>query len=390
MESACKQNSKYEILTPSGWSNFDGIKQSYKSSNIRFTFDNNRTITCTDNHLIRTNGIFVQASDLKKDHIVDTTHGPYKVTKIELLNENIPVYDAINVEKNNEYYTNEIISHNCEFLGSSNTLIAGPTLKRLVALDPIAHQKGMKQYIEPVKEGKYVIVGDVSEGKGLDYHAAHVISIHEMPYRQCYVFHDNEMPPADYARLLFNLSKLYNDAVIMIEINGIGHSVAETLFNEFECESMIYTEHGGAEGRRITSGFGKNVDRGLRMTPKVKAVGCSMLKLLVEGDQFILNDSSTHYELSRFSRKNKSWEAERGARDDLVMPLVGFAWLTDQPYFKELTDINTLLRLRERTDEEMELDMVSFGFVTTGKEEHRRVIDLNEDPYDPEFNDFFF
>tara|TARA_R100001086_G_C11617498_1_gene197811 strand:- start:230 stop:448 length:219 start_codon:yes stop_codon:yes gene_type:complete len=72
------------------------------------------------------------------------------------------------------------------------------------------------------------------------------------------------------------------------------------------------------------------------------------------------------------------------------MPLVGFAWLTDQPYFKELTDINTLLRLRERTDEEMELDMVSFGFVTTGEEEHRRVIDLNEDPYDPEFNDFFF
>lgn len=280
----------------------------------------------------------------------------------------------------------------CEFLGSSATLIEGSTLKRLVEnqKEPIAQDINMRQYEEPEENHRYVIVADTSEGKGLDYSAAHVIDITKMPYKQVYTFRSNQQTPADYARYLFNMSKLYNDSMVMLEINGVGGIVAEILFNEYEFENMIYTEHGGREGRRITSGFGKNVDRGLRMTPKVKQIGCSLLKLLIEKDELEIIDQNTVYEFSRFSKKNDTYKAEQGATDDLVMPLVAFAWLTDQQYFKELTDINTVLNLRELTNEELEMQMLPFGFLNDGMDDHREVIDLTSNPHDADYLDMFF
>jgi hypothetical protein len=50
------------------------------------------------------------------------------------------------------------------------------------------------------------------------------------------------------------------------------------------------------------------------------------------------------------------------------MNLVLFAWMTDQAYFKDMTDINTLTRLREKTEEQIEEEMLPFGFVDVGDE----------------------
>ena len=138
---------------------------------------------------------------------------------------------------------------------------------------------------------------------------------------------------------------------------------------------IIYTENAGARGKRISGGFG-NAERGIRTTKTVKAIGCSMLKLLVEQHQLIINDHDTIYELSRFSKKGTSYEAEPGANDDLVMCMVLFAWMSDQQYFKDLTDINTLMKLREKTEEEMESGMTPFGFMADGHDEYLDVIDI--------------
>jgi hypothetical protein len=86
----------------------------------------------------------------------------------------------------------------------------------------------------------------------------------------------------------------------------------------------------------------------------------------LEQNQIIINDFDTISELSTFSRKGISYEAESGKHDDLVMGLVLFAWLSDQSYFKELTSINTLSRLREKTEEEITQDLMPFGFIDDG------------------------
>ena len=118
------------------------------------------------------------------------------------------------------------------------------------------------------------------------------------------------------------------------------------------------------------SGFGGgNIDKGIRTTKVVKSVGCSILKLLIEQNQYVVNDINTISELGTFSKKGTSYEAEPGKHDDLVICLVLFSWLSEQQYFKDYTNINTLMSLREKTEEDMEQDLAPFGFFDDGRPE---------------------
>ena len=275
----------------------------------------------------------------------------------------------------------------CAWLGSSGTLISGACLKTLTPKTPLASKAGFTQYFLTEADHKYVLIADVSRGKGLDYSAFQIIDITQMPYNQVAVYRSNLVTPVDYAVEIHRIAKLYNDATILVEINDIGGQVADTLFFDYESESLIYTESAGAKGKRISGGFNKAAERGIRTTKTVKSVGCSILKLLVEQYQLIINDHDTISELSTFSKKNASYEAEPGCHDDLAMCLVLFAWLSDQQYFKELTDIHTLMKLREKTDEDIESELVPFGFIETGHDEDD-VIDMTK-KWNPEFAGLF-
>ena len=93
-----------------------------------------------------------------------------------------------------------------------------------------------------------------------------------------------------------------------------------------------------------------------------------MLKMLIEQNQLIIQDFDTIQEISRFSKKANSYEAESGFHDDLVMNLVLFAWMTEQAYFKDMTDINTLIKLREKTEEQIEEELLPFGLIDSGED----------------------
>jgi len=254
----------------------------------------------------------------------------------------------------------------CEFIGSSGTLISGGKLKQLVYRDPVEERGGLTMYYRPQLNRNYVIVVDVSRGKGLDYSAFQVIDITKMPYVQVCTFRDNMITPMDYASVLHQFGKFYNEAQIMVEINDIGEQVASTLNEDFEYENMLFTENSGRSGKRLTTGFSSKGDKGIRTTKTVKSIGCSILKLLIEQDQLILNDFNTIKELSTFSKKGVSWEAEAGCHDDLVMGLVLFAWLSNQKFFKELTDINTISQLRDMNEEQLLNELTPFGIIDTG------------------------
>jgi hypothetical protein len=254
----------------------------------------------------------------------------------------------------------------CEFIGSSGTLISGGKLKQLVYRDPVEERGGLTMYYRPQLNRNYVIVVDVSRGKGLDYSAFQVIDITKMPYVQVCTFRDNMITPMDYASVLHQFGKFYNEAQIMVEVNDIGEQVASTLNEDYEYENMLFTENSGRSGKRLTTGFSSKGDKGIRTTKTVKSIGCSILKLLIEQDQLILNDFNTIKELSTFSKKGVSWEAESGCHDDLVMGLVLFAWLSNQKFFKELTDINTISQLRDMNEEQLLNELTPFGIIDTG------------------------
>jgi hypothetical protein len=268
----------------------------------------------------------------------------------------------------------------CAFQGSSGTLLSGNVLKSLTAKIPMTKKDGLLVYEEPTGNHLYAISVDVSRGKGLDYSACHVIDITTMPYKQVCTYRSNLVTPIDYTGTIYRLGKAYNNASVLVEVNDAGIQVADSLHFDYEYENIIYTENAGKAGKKITQGFTpKSKERGVRTTKPVKAIGCSMLKLLIEQRQLIINDHQTIYELSRFSRKGPSYAAEPGCNDDLVMGLVLFAWMTDQRYFKDLTDINTLQLLRDRTDEELDNEVFNIFFDDGRRyDELPTVIDMND------------
>jgi hypothetical protein len=256
----------------------------------------------------------------------------------------------------------------CQFLGSSGTLIDGSKLKELAYSRPIAENEGLTQY-EAVQEGHaYVMTVDVSRGKGLDYSTFNVLDVTQMPYKQVCVYRDNMVAPVDFASIIYRIGLMYNESSVLIEINDIGEQVSDVLLMDYGYENLLYTENAGRSGKRISAGFGKRVDNGIRTTKSVKSIGCTILKMLIEQNQLIVQDYNTIQELSRFSKKGSSYEAESGSHDDLVMNLVIFSWLSDQTFFKDLTDINTLLKLRQKTEEQIEEELLPFGFIDDGSE----------------------
>jgi hypothetical protein len=253
--------------------------------------------------------------------------------------------------------------YEAQFLGSSGTLIDGATLKMLQSSfrTPLHEAQGLTVYALPERGRTYVAIADVSRGKGLDYSAFHIFDVSQMPYKQVATYRNNLITPVDYADIIFRTTKSYNDAYILVEINDIGGQVSDTLHFEFEVETLLYTESAGRSGKRISGGFGSNADKGIRTTKQVKSIGCSILKLLLEQKQLEVVDFNTINELSTFSKRGASYEAESGCHDDLVMCLVLFAWLSTQTFFKDITDINTMMRLREKTDSEIMEDLLPFG-----------------------------
>jgi hypothetical protein len=241
----------------------------------------------------------------------------------------------------------------CEFLGSSNTLISGQKLQQLVYHDPEYVHDKVKIYEQPikadgenVKDHLYAICVDVSEGKNLDCSAFSVFDISSVPYKQVATYHSSSISPVLFPTIIYNAARMYNDAYVLVEINNTPQ-VADTLHMELEYENLWKVFTGNKKPQQLSAGFARGVQLGLKMSPQVKRIGCSNLKMLIEGDKLLISDFDTYSELTTFVAQKNTFMAEEGANDDLVMTMVIFAWATTQKYFKEIVshDIRKQIQL---------------------------------------------
>ena len=124
----------------------------------------------------------------------------------------------------------------------------------------------------------------------------------------------------------------------------------------------------GRAGQKLGGGFGKNAQLGIRTSKQLKRIGCAALKDMIETDKLIIYDFDTLAELTTFASKHNSYEAEEGSHDDLAMTLVIFAWLVQQQYFKDLTDLDIRKQMYKDQMEALEQDMLPFGIIDDGQE----------------------
>ena len=265
----------------------------------------------------------------------------------------------------------------CEFLGSVDTLISANKIKTMPVIEP-KRSGGLDVYEMPKKNHIYTITVDVSRGLTNDYSAFCVMDCTSVPYKVVAKYRDNEIKPLVFPSIIEKVAKVYNKAYILIEINDLGQQVADNLQFELEYDNMMMVTQSGRSGQVLGGGFsGRGNQLGLRMTKGTKKIGTSNLKSLIEGDKLLITDFDIIAELSTFISKGKSFEAESGATDDLVMCLVIFSWLANQRYFKELTNVDVRGQMFTEQQNAIEADMAPFGFIDDG---------LN----DPEGNDGYF
>ena len=257
----------------------------------------------------------------------------------------------------------------CEFVGSTYTLIAPSKLRTMVFKNPIHQSNNLDVYEHPIKNHTYALVADTAQGKGVDYSAFSVFDVSEMPYKQVAVYRDNQISPMLYPNIIYQVGMKYNTAFTLLEINDMGSQVAETLHYDLEYENVMITSMKGRAGQQIGGGFAKNIQLGIRTSKQLKRIGCATLKEMIETDKLIIPDFETIAELTTFASKHNSYEAEEGAHDDLAMTLVIFAWLVQQRYFKDMTDLDLRQKMYEDFEEQFEQDMLPFGIIDDGREE---------------------
>jgi hypothetical protein len=254
----------------------------------------------------------------------------------------------------------------CEFIGSTNTLIHPVKLRSLVWQDPVGIEGNIRVYKKPDPSRTYCMTVDVAEGQGLDYSTFSIIDVSEIPYQVVATFKDNKISPFLFPTIIVQTAKIFNEAFILVEINSIGLQVADIIHYELAYENLIKIEMKGKQGQQQSPGFKKKIAFGLKQSVQTKMIGCTNLKTLVESDKLIINDESTINELMTFSADKKSFKAEEGNNDDLAMTLVNFGWLTGQKYFKENINNDIRKTLQKEILNVMDQDMVPFGIIDNG------------------------
>ncbi len=262
------------------------------------------------------------------------------------------------------------VEFECDFVGSSNTLISTSKLKNLVFEDPIHRSEdGLKIFERPVKDHIYNMCVDVSRGQGLDNHAFTLVDVTEMPYKVVASFKNNSIPPMVLPDLINRICTEYNEAYCLVEVNDIGGQIADILASDIGYENVLRTASRGHRGQELSSGFKANSKPGVKTSTSVKRVGCANFKSLIEEDKLIVRDIDIIEEISTFISKKTSYSADTGHHDDLVMTLVILGWMTSQQYFKEISDIDIRREIYQKRIDDMEQDLTPFGFSNEDSEQ---------------------
>jgi hypothetical protein len=370
-ESVILNKKGHKILSPEGLVSFFGINKITKDSYIHLKFSNGNELKCSLDHPLSTIDGIIKARDLDKFTEIYTKNGGCFLKKSKIIEQQIDLYDIVNSGIDHLYYSNDIISHNCEFLGSVDTLINPAKLRTLIYEDPLKRSKGLDVYEDPKEDHNYLITVDVARGVGSDYSAFIVFDITNFPYKTVAKYKNNEIKPMMFPAIIHEVAKAYDDSWLLVEVNDIGDQVANILHYDLEYDNVLMCSMRGRAGQIVGSGFsGKKSQLGVRMTSAVKKLGCSNLRTMIEDDKLLVNDYDMISELTTFIQKSRSFEAEEGCNDDLAMCLVIFSWLVAQDYFKEMTNNDVRKRMYEEQKNQIEQDMAPFGFILDGLDDN--------------------
>jgi hypothetical protein len=172
-----------------------------------------------------------------------------------------------------------------------------------------------------------------------------------MPFKTVCTYRDNLISPLIYPELIVRAAKQYNNAMVVIENNDAGQVVCNAVYYEYEYDNMF------------VSSAVKSNGIGVMMTKRVKRIGCSNLKDLIENGKLEVCDIDAIAELSSFEPKGDSYAARGSTHDDLVMNLVMFSWFVSTEAFGGISNVDLKQLLYSEKIREMDEDVPLFGVI---------------------------
>lgn len=136
-----KKNTEWEVLTPLGWKDFDGVSKTEVPMDrvVVVELVDGTSLTCSAGHQVtlkrydEVSHVFVELIEPEygEDAIL-TKNGFVKVKSVtkHVEEKTVDMYDLVNVDGGYEYYTNDIVSHNCAHIDDMAEIWVGiqPTL----------------------------------------------------------------------------------------------------------------------------------------------------------------------------------------------------------------------------------------------------------------------
>ena len=336
------QNKGYKIKTPQGWEHFEGIECTGYDPIWKITFSNSSTINCNKKHRL--------LKVLQEDRILDTevqflkegdtvlgTTDNLKIQKIELTNTEEAVYEIIHVQDSHTYNSNDVVSHNCEFVTYQETLIDAMKLREIrlnQVRTHIAATGNIRWFKQPQQGMTYLVALDPASGTGgadptkSNYSA---IQVYEVPsLDQVAEWYDNTVDIGGQVRMLNKIlriidSDLYeqgdDDPEIYwtVENNSIGEATIIDIMN-MGLENFPGTMLN--EPKRSRTG---KLRRGYNTSKGTKKTACFTLKKLVEQEKLEIASEALYHELNGFIAKDLDstlYSAKAGSTDDLVSALL--------------------------------------------------------------------
>jgi hypothetical protein len=350
---------RYKILTESGYSTFDNVVSTGVKNTLKFTLET-EFIEVSDEHIFFKDQKEIIANTLNVGDTLQTKTGLQKILSIET--GETEVFDVLETE-DHTYFANNVLNHNCEFLGSSHTLIKAEVLGEMKAAEIEEIRDGkLNIYHYPQKDHKYIMTVDASKD-GKDAFAVQIIDITDFEFVQSAA----AQLQIDYLLMpefINEWCELYNKPYLVIENNeGAGQSIADQMYNDYEYENLHFDKDVGRNKKKKYPGF--------RTTTKTRKQILQTLKLFIDNRKLEVNDKSTIGEFYRFILINNKYQADAGAHDDMIMSLA----LTFVPFVnsKNFEDMRVVIKALYTDDDTKSgvsfTDMLTIGEFQDGSDE---------------------
>lgn len=313
----------WKIKALNGYETFLGVIDQGTKHLLEIKFTDDSKIQVTPNHVFLTpDNSEVLATDLKVGDVLASSNAQRRqvVRQIHPLKETAKAYDIFESESNT-YYSNGVLSHNCEFLSAEVTLIDSYILNQIEEkMDkefapnggdpPVALSVGELDFFKKINRDMTYLVGvDVASGNGNDYS---VITVVEFPtMEQVLEFRSNKLSEQFlYARLknvLLFLQQNCEEVYFSVENNGIGASVLalyEFDTNPPRSAYLISEEN--------------NKRMGLAMSEATKKRAAMKFKNMIETETYKFYSLALLEEMKSYTRQGATYKAEAGATDDSI------------------------------------------------------------------------